>query len=207
MTLQRDIADFLVRAFGGNRDLARQAYITSFPNDPGGDADPDTRARMWAGGPAEVYLPKVRATHNIYLCISIFKPGLDAKVHRRRANFQSMHFIMVDDVGDGPSAKIPFDRIPATLPPTWAVETSPRNWQLWYAYEPAILDSEMGERIVDLMIKRGLLADDPGMRGVTRFGRLPFGVNTKAKYKIAGQSNGFRVTSNQGWRRDFVDDL
>jgi hypothetical protein len=38
------------------------------------------------------------------------------------------------------------------------------------------------------MIRRGLTADgtDPGMRGVTRYVRLPVGSNTKAKYGVGG---------------------
>jgi len=171
--------------------------VTAFAEDPAGDYDRDTRARMWAGAPAGQYLSRpitrnVHDTDNIYMVVSTFKPDETGKVRRRQAAFDRGWFVMIDDVGTGPSAKV--DPLLISLDPTWAVETSPGNCQLWYRLDPPVSDGALLNRIVDALIKQGLAKDnDPGMKGCTRYGRLPFGVNNKEKYKRAGHPDGFPV--------------
>jgi hypothetical protein len=195
--LHQRVSEFLTQVMGGDEVAARRLYLTAFAEDPAGDYDRDTRARMWAGAPAGQYLrrPMTRNVHdedNIYMVVSTFKPDETGKVRRRQAAFDRGWFIMIDDVGDGPSAKV--DPLLISLEPTWAVETSPRNYQLWYRIDPPITDGALLNRMIDQLISKGLAKDnDPGMKGCTRYGRLPFGVNSKAKYKAGEHPQGFNV--------------
>ena len=53
-----------------------------------------------------------------------------------------------------------------------------------YLLDPPEADRAKVERLLDEMVRSGLAMDgaDPGMRGVTRYARLPVGQNNKAKY-------------------------
>jgi hypothetical protein len=110
--------------------------------------------------------------------ISSFRPGADGVVYRRKENFAACHVIMVDDVG----TKVPEYRL--ELGPSYQFETSPGNHQVGYLLDPPELDRAKVERLLDEMVRSGLAMDgaDPGMRGVTRYARLPVGWNNKAKY-------------------------
>lgn len=106
---------------------------------------------------------------NCYIVVSAFTGG-----KRRKTHFAALHALMVDDIG----TKITPARI--KLPVSAAVETSHRNWQGWYFLTEPLTDRTLAERLIDQMIDRGLAAAaDPGMSGVTRYGRLPAGVNGK----------------------------
>ena len=195
--LHQRITSFLNAAAGGDELTARRCYIAAFAEDPTGDYDSGTRARMWAGAPAAQYLQRpldrnVHDTDNIYMVVSVFRPGDDGRVRRRQALCERTLFIMIDDVGHGTSAKVDPDTV--KLLPTWSVETSPGNEQLWYRIDPAATDPDTVNRVVDALIRKGLAKDnDPGMKGVTRYGRLPFGLNTKAKYCDNGHPGGYPV--------------
>jgi hypothetical protein len=110
--------------------------------------------------------------------ISSFRPGADGVVYRRKENFAACHVIMVDDVG----TKVPEYRL--ELGPSYQFETSPGNHQVGYLLDPPEIDRAKVERLLDEMVRSGLAMDgaDPGMRGVTRYARLPVGWNNKAKY-------------------------
>jgi hypothetical protein len=100
------------------------------------------------------------------------------RYRRRKENFAACHLIMIDDVG----TKMQPWQIP--LEPSYKLETSPGNYQYGYLLAAPGLDGDLVARVVDAMVAQSLTADgkDPGMKGVTRYGRLPVGWNTKAKY-------------------------
>jgi len=165
--------DFLSYGFKGLGE-DEQFWVTGFPNDP-----LSVPPWQWSGYGAPPGLPVcIHSTHNNYIAVSSFKRGTDGKYHRRKANFSRMHIVMVDDVG----TKVPLERL--VLSPSVQVETSPGNFQAWYFLKVPEPDPRRAVRLIDGMIENGLTADasDPGMRGVTRYGRLPVGVNGKAKY-------------------------
>jgi hypothetical protein len=152
--------------------------ICGFPGDP---YKADRRA--WAGLPWRPgdAVPLAFARCNSYLTVSTFEPDPQTgEMRRRKANFSSMHAVMVDDVG----TKVPKDKL--LLAPSALIETSPRNYQAFHflVQNEQSRDRELCERLVNRMVAAGLATDgkDPGMTGVTRFGRLPEGVNGKAKY-------------------------
>jgi len=149
-------------------------------------------------------LPELSDTNDIYVGISVFgawhdsvKQGLAIVkaptygnfMRRTKANFVGMVAVMVDDVSDddgtmGSGAKVDVRRI--GLQPSWKVCTSPSCWQYWYLLENMCTEREIAERFIDDLIKAGLTTDgkDPGMKGVSRVGRLPMGVNSKPKYGV-----------------------
>lgn len=164
--------DFISHAFVGVKN-DEMPWVTGF------SGDPYTVDRKLWGGRSALPLPWfIRPDHNNYLAVSSFKRGDDGKPHRRKDNFGHMHLVMVDDVG----TKVQFDKL--ALQPSAIVETSPGNYQAWYFLNPPEADRLRAERLIDGMVATGLTADasDPGMKGVTRYGRLPVGVNGKAKY-------------------------
>lgn len=148
-------------------------WVAGFPGDPN-----TVEHGAWMGR-AALPLPQfIRDVNNCYAVVSSFCRGEDGRYHRRKDCFSGMYVVMVDDVG----TKVPFDRV--HLEPTCLVETSPGNFQAWYFLDEAERDRRRAERLIKGMIASGLTSDgsDPGMNGVTRYGRLPVGINGKAKY-------------------------
>lgn len=180
--------DFLLGVFGP--DAANNAFVAGFPEDPTGKHDTRTRGRMWNGGRWGDLKRPMPPDWNTYYCISLFRPSDDPKDHgkprRRKALHHATHVIVFDDVGDG--QKVPRENV--KLPPSYALETSPGNHQLGYKLVTPETDARKVERLLDGLIAKGLATDgkDPGMRGVTRMVRLPYGTNRKAKYGPDGFS-------------------
>lgn len=164
--------DFLAHAFC--RCSSNEVpWVAGFPGDPGA-----VHHAMW-GGRSALPLPCfIHAGNNNFIAVSSFIPGTDGRHHRRKDCFAAMHIVMVDDVG----TKVGFDKL--VLEPTCLVETSPGNFQAWYFLLEPERDRLRAETLIKGMIASGLTADgsDPGMNGVTRYGRLPVGINGKAKY-------------------------
>jgi hypothetical protein len=150
-------------------------WVTAFTSAPG-----DASRGEWAGWAVQRphNIPRIdRRLANTYCTVSTYRPGPDGRYRRRKANFAAMHAVMIDDIG----TKIEESAI--ALPATVRIETSPGNCQDWLKLDPPITDMALAERLVDRMIAAGLTAsgEDPGMKGVTRYGRLPQGVNTKPR--------------------------
>lgn len=164
--------DFIAHAFF-QVSLGETPWVTGFAGDPN-----DVHHATW-GGRSALPLPGfICDSNNNFVAISSFKRGSDGRFHRRKQDFAAMHVVMLDDVG----TKIPHDKV--VLPPSVLVETSPDNFQAWYFLTQPERDRRKAEALIKGMIASGLTADgaDPGMNGVTRYGRLPVGVNGKAKY-------------------------
>ena len=173
---------FLATLFGKEAD---KAWVTGFkqhPYAPGELKDKEAAgklaAQMWGGGLYRAKKARLTPDANQYIAISLFKQGEDATTRRRKANFVQMRAVMVDDIGP----KI--DPKEIKLPLTIKVETSPGNCQGWYALDPTdpdTRDADLCARLIERMVAAGLTKDltDPGMKGVTRYGRLPEGVNNK----------------------------
>lgn len=165
--------DFIKAAFH-NLASDEVVWVTGFPGDPH-----TVQKSYWFGRgvPPLPYWMENTAANN-YVAISSFKRGNDQRFRRRKDLFGAMHLIMVDDVG----TKVDHDRL--QLAPSAMVETSPGNHQAWYFLSEPETQAHRAEALINGLIAGGLTADgtDPGMKGVTRYGRLPCGVNAKAKY-------------------------
>lgn len=121
---------------------------------------------------------------NVYLCVSAMCKG-EGGWRRTKANFAGGLCLMIDDLGDGPGSRAPLSTIKA-LKPTAMVETSPSNYQAIYMFDGLVTDQALFNRLIDAFVKQRLLDADPGMKGVTRVFRPPFGINGKSKYRIDG---------------------
>lgn len=144
--------------------------------------------RPWTGGdPLEIpAMPGIRGTFdrdNTYAVISAFRPENDGELGRRKHLYVAGFAVMLDDLGTKVEMKSGL-----ALPPSYLIETSPSNFQSWLFFAEPIEDRERHEALLDALVRSGLSLDgtDPGMRGVTRYGRMPFGVNTKKKYGEGG---------------------
>lgn len=159
--------------FFANCPVGAAPWMTAFTSAPG-----DAHRGEWAGWPVlkDRDIP-ASPTRNNYVTVSTFKRGPDGRYRRRKALFAAMHTVMIDDIG----TKIQESAI--ALPATVRVETSTGNYQDWLRLDPPICDRELAERLVDRMVAAGLTKDgtDPGMKGVTRYGRLPVGINNKPR--------------------------
>jgi hypothetical protein len=183
--------DFIQEIFGPD---AEHAHVTGFLEDPTTLDALDLR-HYWGGGPWKTTHGRCRPEHNAFFTISVFRPDPILNQYRRRkANFDRCFVIVIDDVcakgkvpGKGNSAKVPWDAL--KLLPSYVLETSPDNLQVGYIL-PGGGDSRGGKAsaLLDALVASGLVADnsDPGMKGVTRYVRLPVGRNTKQKYGLKG---------------------
>jgi hypothetical protein len=165
-------------------DMAPGAHtvICGFHGDPN-TKNRDQSRRNWCGQPWRPgdRVPPWFDEVNCYLTVSSFEPDAQTgELRRRKHNFVAEHVVMIDDVG----TKVPREKL--LLQPSAIIETSPGNFQsfLFLRDEADARCRDTCERLVSRMVTAGLAQDgkDPGMRGVTRFARLPVGVNAKAKY-------------------------
>lgn len=133
---------------------------------------------------------------NTYVTVSAFRravtpEGDDAGFRRKTEFFARGVALMVDDIG----TKAPAD-IPRRVPPTALIETSPGNFQAWYFLSPAEADKERFDYAIRAFISARLLGQDPGMAGVNRVGRLPAGINGKAKYAAKNGGRAWRCRTH-----------
>lgn len=167
--------------------------LTAFLCDPYKAGRTQWRGIAWAPGKR---VPDWFDKANAYVTVSTFQQHVaTGDVRRRKADWVAMHAVMIDDIG----TKVQRDKL--LLPPTALIETSPENFQAYLFLrreDAARRDLSTCARLVDRMIKAGLTADakDPGMKGVTRYGRLPCGINNKQKYidQLGGQPHWVRMT-------------
>lgn len=147
------------------------------------DDDPNTHdIKKWR---PRVYTPgktKFLPFRNNYFCVSSMKPNEKGEYRRRKENFGHGLCLLIDDIGEGIGSKASMEVI-ERLPPTAIVETSPKNYQAFYFFEKPEADQALFDALIRGFIKENFLdGTDPGMAGVNRVCRLPFGINGKEKY-------------------------
>lgn len=85
--------------------------------------------------------------------------------------FHSMNCIALDDVKSG------------KLTPSWALETSPNNFQHGFILTDPITDPELAKRLLEAIRDAALInQNDPSGNNIVRYARLPVGLNNKEKY-------------------------
>lgn len=124
---------------------------------------------------------------NCYVCISSSvktpnpKTG-EMRYWRSEQNFGHGLALMVDDIGNGAGSKgkLTLRNIIDVLPPTAIVETSPGNHQVYYFLDAPEKDMRKFKALLTSFVA-AVLKDggDSTIRDVTRFGRMPAGVNNK----------------------------
>ncbi len=144
------------------------------------------------------------ADKNTYVCVSSFGPyqAYDGtmrkvvhgkKLARRKENWKALTCLMVDDLGQSGGAvdakgrpKTRYSE-PNELPlePSWLIETSPGCYQAWFLLDQPETDFAIASRFIEDLIAHGVVAEGEGrdkgggMAGLTRYGRLPAGINNK----------------------------
>jgi hypothetical protein len=178
---------FLNSVFHSRKPGEEHVWCATLKGDPHPRGKPTKADRnRWFGRPVSKHDQALINTAsqgvNPFYAVSSFKPvDLSGKVYRRIANFSRTHVIVCDDIGLGASAKIPPDRI--KLAPSFVLETSPDNYQVGYILETPIDKRDVADILQDALVEQGLGAErDPGQKNVTRYMRLPDGVNGKQKY-------------------------
>jgi len=180
---------FLEAIFG---DEWGKAHVTSFLDDPS-NITSDRRGLCWAGGAAEYRVARMSSEENQYFTISLFHKAEDGKAVRRKAKFDACFVIVADDVAE----KLPLDRVEMLPEPSYKLVTSKGSEQWAWILKDPCEDRAMVENLLDGLVAKGLAPDgnDPGMRGVTRYVRMPNGSNTKAKRIINGKTFKCYLTS------------
>ena len=134
---------------------------------------------FWAGGSAFPIPRFIHPVNNCYICISTFRRSPDGRFRRRLDSWSGLHLLLLDDIGTKINAKN------VLLPPSLAVETSPKNYQYWYLLAQPERNRDRAEALINGLIDAG--ASDPGAGNLSRLGRLPRGINGKAKYMKHGK--------------------
>jgi len=150
-----------------------QVAICSKPGDPGQGG-----WHTQAAGDVDSQCPP---GNNNYVNCSTFHPGDDGNPKARKENFAAYHALMLDDVG----TKVSDERL-GEIEPTWRLETSPGNYQIGIALSEPLTDSASATELQQAILEAGLC--DPGAGGLTRWSRLPNGINGKAKHVDAAGS-------------------
>ena len=165
--MKLDPLDFIRTVF---RDLPAHAVrvVAGFPEDP------NKTIAGWTARPVNGSLPtQIKPNCNAYYSIASIQPDPAGKVRRSKETVSAVHVIVVDDIGA--NGKVPAETI--TLEPSFAIETSPDNFQYGYLLDVPATNEEIMPVLHALA--RGQ-AGDRGGQNVARYVRLPFGVNTKA---------------------------
>lgn len=170
---------FLKMIFG---ELASEAHVTDFFEDPN-DIPSDRRGICWGGKRNKDYT--FREGTNQYFTVSLFHQHENGKPYRRKNLFRQTNVVVLDDVKE----KLTLSEVKKLPTPTYIMETSRGSEQWGYLLTNPCTSMDMVDNLIDGLIKKGLSPDgnDPGMKGVTRYVRLPDGYNTKASKLVDGK--------------------
>jgi hypothetical protein len=113
---------------------------------------------------------------NWFTLPSLYRPNENGAYRAQSKLAVSVHAVMVDDVG----TKVSADRF-ANCPPSWAIESSPGNFQYGFILATPITNLEVADRLKEKLIEAGL-CDSGATGGTARWMRLPVGINGKPKY-------------------------
>ena len=156
-------------------------YSQVFPQVPDGaygavcSKSGDPTEGGWPANPAET--ATLSAKNNNYISCSSFHLCEDESLKVRKAQFAACHFLMLDDLG----SKVSLERLD-NFELSCMIETSPRNYQGIIIFDEPITDGDVVEQLHKAIIDAGLC--DPGASGpLTRWARLPDGINGKEKYR------------------------
>lgn len=173
---------FLQLIFG---DEWGKAHVTGFADDPS-DIVNERRGLCWGGGFAKDRLSRFTSDMNQYFTISLFKPEEETgRAVRRKANFDGCFVIVADDVKE----KLPLENVLKLPPPTYKLLSSAKSEQWGWVLSEACEDEDKVNNLLDGLVAKGLAPDgrDPGMKGITRYVRLPEGSNTKSNRFVDGK--------------------
>jgi len=157
-------------------DKYTQSHVASFLHDPN-NIPKNEHMKAWCGGNYNRY---TLTPGNQYFTISLFDNG-----RRRKVDYIATYCIVLDDVRE----KLPIEQANKLPKPSWILETSAGSEQWGYILSEPCHDRYKVENLLDGLVENGLApgGKDPGMKGVTRYVRLPEGINNKASKLVNGK--------------------
>ena len=161
----------------------------------------DPTTGPWIAKPAAQVQAVCLPGSNNYFNSSSVHADADGDLKARKNNVAAFHFVLLDDVG----TKVETEKL-NEFKASWAIETSPGNYQLGILLATPLANAAEVTVLQDAVIAAGLC--DPGANGMTRWARLPVGVNGKAKYTSdAGQPFQCRLVRWRPEMRYTVDEI
>lgn len=156
---------FLAAIFG-------DSFLDDYPLVCTKPGDPDQSGWLAQRWPCDTSNPNL----NWYFAPSLFRPDNSGVFRAKKEFATAVYIVMVDDVG----TKVSSERF-VDCPPSWAIETSPGNYQYGYILTEPIVDLKIAEDLKDRLIQSGLC--DKGATGAAaRWARLPVAINGRPKY-------------------------
>jgi hypothetical protein len=157
-------------------------HVTDFTYDPGAIPG-DKQLISWKGD--YFYNHTFSNGSNQYFTISHFDADDQGIARRRKALFRHTRVIVLDDVKE----KLSMREVKKLPEPAWVLETSKGSEQWGYILDKPCADRSKVENLLDGLVANGLAPNgkDPGMKGVTRYVRLPEGYNNKASKLVEGK--------------------
>lgn len=149
--------------------------VCSKPSDPNSGG--------WSAEAATNVERQCPLTANNYFNSAAFRLDPDEGMRATKEQAGHYHVLVLDDVG----TKVPLTAVEGFVP-TYAIETSPGNFQYGYALQPPLSDRSAVDSLQQAVAAAGLC--DKGALGIARWGRLPFAINGKTKYRD-GDGNPF----------------
>lgn len=191
--------EFIDAIFGED---APWCHVTSFPYDPV-NIPKDKHLIAWKGDYFSRY--NLSPNTNQYFTISCFYADDQQQARRRKALFRHTPCIVLDDVKE----KLSMTEVNKLPKPAWILESSVGSEQWGYILDTPCTDRGRVENLLDGLVANGLAPDgrDPGMKGVTRYLRLPEGINNKANKLVNGQPFKCRMLEWQPFNRVTLEEL
>lgn len=177
-------------------------HVTSFQDDPDNISE-KRKGICWKGDWISEYKSAL-PPGNQYFTVSRFRLLNDRAV-KRKSQFIAIYVIAADDVRE----KLPLVQLKKLPPPTYKLLTSAESEQWGWVLNSPCTDRVKAENLLDGLISHGLAPDgkDPGMKGVTRYMRLPDGVNTKKSRLIDGAPFQCRLLEFSPWQSVNIESL
>lgn len=191
--------EFLNTLFGSEAPFV---HVTDFDYDPG-DIPADRHLWAWKGDFFSRY--NMHEGTNQYFTISNFFGDEQGVARRRKALYRQTPVIVLDDVKE----KLSMEEVSKLPSPSWILETSPGSEQWGYILNKPCTDRGTVENLLDGLVANGLAPEgkDPGMKGVTRYVRLPDGYNTKKKKMVNGKPFKCQITLWEPFNTVTIEDL
>lgn len=191
--------EFLTALFGVD---APWVHVTDFPHDPG-NIPKDQHLTAWKGDYFSRY--SMQPGSNQYFTISNFYCDEHQQARRRKALYRHTPVVVLDDVKE----KLSMVEVSKLPRPAWILETSNGSEQWGYILNTPCTEREKVENLLDGLVANGLApgGKDPGMKGVTRYVRLPEGSNNKASKLVNGLPFKCQMTLWEPFNRVTIEQL
>lgn len=157
--------DFLKAIFGSDFTSAHPLVCKK-------SGDPEASGWNPFPWPCNTNMPQM----NWYTLPGLYKPESSGRYRAQKKLAVSVHAVMVDDIG----TKVSADRF-SDSPPSWAIETSPGNYQYGYIFSEPITNLEIADQLKERLIEANL-CDSGATGGAARWMRLPNAINGRSKY-------------------------